>query len=94
MAGIPMARDERSEQPLIVERPTWFATITSPRSHLVATLCVWGWFLAALIGADSVPQVAPALEASAATGAAVWHFAMMKRYRDARRKSSPPEPTA
>lgn len=93
MAGIPMARDERSEQPLIVERPTWFATITRPRSHLVATLCVWGCFVAVLIGADSVPQLAPALEASAATGAAVWHFWMMKRYRDARRHSSPPGPT-
>lgn len=58
---------------------TWFSTITRPRSHLIATLCVWGWFLAVLVGVDSVPQPAPALEASAATGAAVWHFAMMKR---------------
>ncbi|CAD5137687.1 protein of unknown function [Microbacterium sp. Nx66] len=92
MAGIPMVRDVRSEQPLVVEHSTWFATITHPRRHLVATLCVWGWFVAVLAGADSVPQLAPALEATAATGAAVWHFAMMRRYRNASRHSSPPGP--
>ena len=74
-------------------KPTWFSTITRPRSHLIATLCVWGWFLAVLVGAGSVPQLAPALEAAAVTGAAMWFGAMMKRYRDARRDSSPPGPT-
>ncbi len=73
---------------------TWFSTITRPRSHLIATLCVWGWFLAVLVGAGSVPQLAPALEATAAAGAAVWFGAMMKRYRNARRHSSPPGPTS
>ncbi|WP_217582938.1 hypothetical protein [Microbacterium sp. GbtcB4] len=92
MAGIPMVRDVRSEQPLVVEHSTWFETITHPRRHLVATLCVWGWFVAVLAGADSVPQLAPALEATAATGAAVWHFAMMRRYLDAPRNSLPPGP--
>lgn len=73
--------------------PTWFSTITRPGTRLIATVCVWGWFLTVLVEAGSVPQLAPALEATAATGAAVWFGAMMKRYRNARRHSSPPGPT-
>ncbi|WP_336502772.1 hypothetical protein [Microbacterium paraoxydans] len=87
--GIPLPRRGRSGR-LFVERPTWFSTITKPRRHLIATLGVWTWFIAALMGGGLLPHVAPVLEATAMVGAASWFISMMRSYRSALRRSDGP----
>ena len=83
-----MVRDVRSEQPLIVAHSTWFETITHPRRHLIFTLCVWTWFVVALVGDDFLPPLAPALDATAAVAVSTWYVAMITSYR----RRSPKQP--
>jgi len=87
--GGPVTRGGRSGR-LFVDHPTWLSTITKPRRHLIATLGVWTWFIAAFTGGGLLPHVAPVLEVTAMVGAAGWYVAMMRSYRSALRRSDRP----
>ncbi|MEV8263535.1 hypothetical protein [Microbacterium sp. NPDC077057] len=87
--GGPLSRGGRSRR-LFVDRPTWLSTITKPRRHLIATLGVWAWFIAAFVGGGLLPYVAPVLEVTAVMGVAGWYVAMMRGYRSALRRSDGP----
>ncbi|MEZ0139989.1 hypothetical protein AB1285_14235 [Microbacterium sp. NRRL B-14842] len=68
----------------------WFSTITKPRRHLIATLGVWTWFIAAFMGGGLLPHIAPVLEVTAMVGVASWYVAMMRSYRSGLRRSDGP----
>lgn len=71
-----------------MKQRTWFATITRPRRHLVATIAVWTWFVVALVGAALRPDLAPWLDGTAVAAVIIWYLTMMNAYRASRRRTS------